>query len=101
MITYTTRRPKAAQNAKEAANWRCFAFGWRAQNRKTMAKELKAELTAKMHSEFMEGEISKRDMMIMQAWCAIEKGQPKSEALAAADLSEAEYDANVERVLQS
>ena len=57
------------------------------------------ELTTKMHYEFVEGEISKRDFDIMSVYGAISRGVPKQEALDEHGMSAEEYDANIERVL--
>lgn len=66
-----------------------------------MEKKLNPELTAEMHYELMAGEISHKDMMIMKAYCAIKKGEPKLSVLSRCGLSEQEYDSNIERVLHS
>lgn len=66
-----------------------------------MTKKLNPELTAEMHCELMAGEISHKEMMIMKAYCAIEKGEPKLSVLSRCGLSEQEYDSNIERVLHS
>ena len=44
--------------------------------------------------EEVAGEISHKDMMIMKAYCAIEKGEPKTSVLSRCGLSEQEYDSN-------
>lgn len=58
------------------------------------------ELTTEMHYEFLEDMgVSKRDYFIYGASGAIARGVPKAEALTRYGLTEAEYDANIDRVL--
>lgn len=57
------------------------------------------ELTTLMHSEFFDDPEEHRDILIMGAFCRIERGEPKLEVLKEYGLSEREYDENVKRVL--
>jgi uncharacterized protein YkwD len=61
----------------------------------------KEELTTAMHAEFMEGEISAKDMKIMGVYGAIGAGSSKSDALKKYGISEKEYNENIKRVLKS
>lgn len=65
-----------------------------------MAKRINDELTAKMHYEFFEDMgVDRKDFFIFAASGDISRGVPKQEALKRYDLTEEEYDANIERVL--
>ena len=58
------------------------------------------ELTAKMHYEFLADlGVDKKDFFIFAASGDIKRGIPKEEALKMYDLTEKEYDENIERVL--
>lgn len=58
------------------------------------------ELTAEMHYEFfVDMGVDGKDFIIYAACGAMSRGVPKEEALKRYDLTEEEYDANVERVL--
>ena len=59
------------------------------------------ELTTLMHSEFIGDEISLGDLKILGVYGAIRRGLTKNEALREYDISEKEYDQNIERVLKS
>ena len=62
---------------------------------------MKEELTTLMHSEFMEGEMSRFDLMILSVFGAIRRGISKKEALKQHNITEDEYDTNIDRVLNS
>ena len=62
---------------------------------------MKEELTTLMHAEFMEGEMSRFDLIVYAVSGAIERGIPKVEALKRYGISEKEYDENIDRVLNS
>lgn len=64
-------------------------------------KKLKDELTAEMHYELIGCEMSDFDFRIMAACAAIWRGVPKAESLRKNNLTEREYDDNIERVLSS
>lgn len=64
-------------------------------------KKLKEELTAEMHYELIGCEMSDFDFRVMAACAAIWRGMPKKESLRKYNLTESEYDDNVERVLSS
>ena len=64
-----------------------------------MAK--KDELTALQHAELLADEISEQDMRIMGFYGAIRGGTSLSEALRKYDISEALYQSEIERVLNS
>lgn len=57
------------------------------------------ELTTAMHEEFVGDEISHFDLMIMNCFGAINRGIPKQKALKDSNLTDDEYDKNLERVL--
>ena len=57
------------------------------------------ELTTAMHSEFLGDEVSYFDLRIASVFGAINRGFSKKEALAKYELTEQEYDDNIERVL--
>lgn len=57
------------------------------------------ELTTKMHEELIGGEISPLDLRVMAVFGAIKRGQDKQAALRENDITEADYDANFDRVL--
>lgn len=57
------------------------------------------ELTTAMHSEFMEGEISRFDLNVMAVYGAMKRGLSKKEALEKYSMSEKTYDSNIDRVL--
>lgn len=54
-----------------------------------------------MHSEFIGDEIPLGDLKILGVYGAIRRGLTKTEALREYDISEKEYDQNIERVLKS
>ena len=58
------------------------------------------ELTTAMHEEFIGMEIPHLDLQVMGVYGAMKRGFSKQEALAEYDISEAVYDANIQRVLQ-
>ena len=62
---------------------------------------MKEELTTLMHAEFMEGEMSRFDLIVLSVFGAIRRGIPKKEALKQHNISEEEYDANIDKVLNS
>lgn len=64
-------------------------------------KGFRPELTAEMHAEFMEGEMSFDDVMVMKACCLLRRGMPKEQACKEAHISVEYYDNNVYRVLHS
>jgi len=59
------------------------------------------ELTTAMHEEFIGKEISHDDLHIMGVYGAIMRGLTKERALAKYEMTEAFYDRNIERVLNS
>ncbi len=59
------------------------------------------ELTTLMHAEFMEGEISPLQLHCLDAWVRLRKGEPKQQALDANNLTEEEYDANIDAALRA
>lgn len=59
----------------------------------------KEELTTAMHEEFIGHEISHLDLMVMGAFGAMKGGLSKQEALQKYELTEDEYDNNVQRVI--
>lgn len=60
---------------------------------------MEEELTTAMHAEFLGDEISAFDLSVMGVCGAIRRGVPKKEALLKYELTEEEYDNNIERVL--
>lgn len=64
-----------------------------------MAKQ--EELTTDMHYEFIGMEISKFDLHIMGVYGAVSRGMPLEEALEKYELTQEQYEANIERVLSS
>lgn len=59
------------------------------------------ELTLKMHQELLGDEISNFDLRIMGVFGAMKRGIPKHEALLHYEISEEEYDDNIQRVLNT
>lgn len=59
------------------------------------------ELTTLMHWELIGEEIPKFDLFVMAVYGAMRGGLSKQEALAKYNLTEEEYDANIDRVLNS
>ena len=59
------------------------------------------ELTTEMHWEFMQGEMTWEDFLVMAVVGAMNRGSTKPETLEKYGLSVAFFDANVERVLKS
>lgn len=57
------------------------------------------ELTTEMHEELIGGEISPLDLRVMAVFGAIRRGEDKQARLRKYDLTEAEYDSNLDRVL--
>lgn len=66
-----------------------------------MRKGFRPELTAEMHAEFLEGEMSFDDVMVMKVYCLLDDGMSKEQACREAHISVEYYDENVERVLRS
>lgn len=64
-------------------------------------KGFRPELTAEMHAEFLEGEMTFDDVMVMKVYCLLLDGLSKEEACEAAHISVEYYDQNVDRVLHS
>lgn len=61
---------------------------------------MKEELTTKMHYELLELQgVDKKSFFIASVYGAIQRGIPKAQALSEYNISESEYDANIERVL--
>lgn len=52
-----------------------------------------------MHSEFFDDPQERMEILIMEAFCRIEKGDDKSSVLSKLGLTEEEYDNNVKQVL--
>ena len=64
--------------------------------------DMKENLTAKMHYEFLEEKgVNKRDFFIFAAAGAISRGIPKADALKEYNITEEEYDANIDRILNT
>mgnify|MGYP004446406855 FL=1 len=59
------------------------------------------ELTTLQHAELLADEISEQDMRIMGVYGAVGRGSSLSEALRKYDISEALYQSEIERVLNS
>ncbi len=59
------------------------------------------ELTTEMHWEFMQGEMTREDFLVMAVRGAMNRGATKAEALKKYSLSEEYFDSNVERVMKS
>jgi hypothetical protein len=59
------------------------------------------ELTTEMHWEFMQGEMTREDFLVMAVRGAMNRGATKAEALKKYSLSEEYFDSNVERVMMS
>ena len=57
------------------------------------------EFTTEMHWEFMEGEMTREDFLVMAVVGAMNRGATKAQALKKYGLSEEYFDANVERVM--
>ncbi len=57
------------------------------------------ELTTAMHQELIGGEIADLDLRVMAVFGSIRRGEDKQESLRKYDLTEAEYDSNIDRVL--
>ncbi len=57
------------------------------------------ELTTEMHYEFVDDSISKFDFTVLAMKGAINRGLSKKEALAKYQMTEREYDENIERCL--
>ena len=62
---------------------------------------MKDELTTEMHWEFLEGEMSWEDFLVMAVVGAMNKGASKADALKKYGLSEGFFDENVERGMRS
>ncbi|MCD8208339.1 MAG: hypothetical protein LUD72_10415 [Bacteroidales bacterium] len=58
------------------------------------------ELTTLMHAELMEGEMNQFEMRVFGAYGAMNRGLSKEDALRKYDLSEKEYDDNIDRVMK-
>lgn len=67
----------------------------------TKKKKITDELTTAMHEDFIGGEIPHIDVQVMAVYGSMRKGLSKKEALAKYELSESDYDRNIERVLKS
>lgn len=52
-----------------------------------------------MHQELIGGEIADLDLRVMAVFGAIRRGEDKQESLRKYNLTEAEYDSNIDRVL--
>ena len=59
------------------------------------------ELTTEMHWEFMQGEMTREDFLVMAVRGAMNRGATKAEALKKYSLSEEYFDANYERVMKA
>ena len=59
------------------------------------------ELTTEMHWEFMQGEMTREDFLVMAVRGVMNRGATKAEALKKYSLSEEYFDSNVERVMKS
>ena len=59
------------------------------------------ELTTEMHWEFMQGEMSQEDFLVMAVVGAMKRGASKADALKKFGLSERYFDENVVRVMRS
>ena len=59
------------------------------------------ELTTEMHWEFMQGEMTREDFLVMAVRGAMNRGATKADALKKYSLSEEYFDSNVERVMKS
>ncbi len=59
------------------------------------------ELTTEMHEELIGAEIAPLDLRVMAVYGAIRGGADKQAALRKYDLSEADYDSNIDRVLST
>ena len=59
------------------------------------------ELTAEMHWEFLEGEMTREEFLVMAVVGAMNGGTSKADALKKYGLSEEYFDENVERVMRS
>ena len=57
------------------------------------------ELNTSMHEEFIAKEIPNLDLRVMATYGAMRRGLSKKEALAQYELTEKEYDTNINRVL--
>ena len=68
---------------------------------KRHSKPMQDELTTEMHWEFMQGEMTREDFLVMAVVGAMNRGASKAEALEKHALSEEYYDANYERVMNS
>lgn len=69
--------------------------------RKLLLNKVTDELTAEMHHEFVADKISFKDFMIYAAFCAMDDNKSnKKAALQRYNVSEKEYDENIDRVLK-
>ena len=59
------------------------------------------ELTTEMHWEFIQGEMTREDFLVMAVRGAMNRGATKADALKKYSLSEEYFDSNVERVMKS
>lgn len=59
------------------------------------------ELTLKMHQELLRDEISDFDLRIMGVFGAMKRGVSKQEALRQHEISEEDYEGNIQRVLNT
>ena len=57
------------------------------------------ELTSKMHYEFLSDEVSYFDLRVASVYGAIKRGILKEKALIQYELTEQEYEDNIDRVL--
>ena len=66
------------------------------------SKVMKEELTTEMHYEFLKDNgVQKKDLSILAVYGAIQRGVSKSEALKRYNISEKDYDKNIDKVLNS
>jgi len=59
------------------------------------------ELTTKMHSELIGHEINNFDLSVMAVYGAVMRGEKFENALKAYDLTEEQYNDNIDRVLSA
>lgn len=60
---------------------------------------MQEELTTNMHFDFLQGEVSKKDLYIASIYGAIKRGVPKEKACQQHGISVVDYDSNIDRVL--
>lgn len=64
-------------------------------------KKLEEEFTTDMHADLLADEVTGDDLSVMGVYGAIQRGAALSDALKKYGISEAFYNANLERVLTS